>query len=529
MRMLKDYRKYRILYRAVLRMQGFCKSWEIRRAYMEVRSAAKVFQKYARSYLAHQKLLDMKESEDPALTKEKKKEEILKILYPERFGRGKMNLSGKRRPMRLQPVKVAGDDEGDVEYLEMPKFAIVHEGWLNVKIGMMGKWQKTYVALKQGTLTLFEDHESLTAIISYNMANCLVKAEDAQIVITRTEKLYKHKVRSFRDMGRRIKGPLWGQDVILFQITPDIKEAGKVWADKLEESLCEAKLVDSYKMQVNLDGDDDEKPVNQKVASIIKEGYLRKKKPGNSAVQDMKRTWERRYFVLYNDGKLKYYDSRAKGEEKGSLDMRFFAIQEIEEEMEVDDEDEPGGEKQSLKVQGQFFKIMKGKQFGLYSGKHCFYMASPEREVCDEWISTLQTTLSILYQKSPLFSQDFLRVYMMDGTFTTMPLTETTKTRDVVKFMCKKHTLNNESEFGLLELWDHPGINGNMSERKLPNDELLLDQTMLTWEQARGPARDPVAHSTRPPHTSHPTPPLTRRRASASASSTRCRTRRSSS
>ena len=198
----------------------------------------------------------------------------------------------------------------------------------------------------------------------------------------------------------------------------------------------------------------------------------------------MKRTWERRYFVLYNDGKLKYYDSRAKGEEKGSLDMRFFAIQEIEEEMEVDDEDEPGGEKQSLKVQGQFFKIMKGKQFGLYSGKHCFYMASPEREVCDEWISTLQTTLSILYQKSPLFSQDFLRVYMMDGTFTTMPLTETTKTRDVVKFMCKKHTLNNESEFGLLELWDHPGINGNMSERKLPNDELLLDQTMLTWEQA---------------------------------------------
>ena len=130
---------------------------------------------------------------------------------------------------------------------------------------------------------------------------------------------------------------------------------------------------------------DDEKPVDQNHAAIIKEGYLRKRKPGKLGAK-----WERRYFVLYNDGKLKYYDSRAKGEEKGSLDMRFFAIQEIEEEMEVDDEDEAGGEKQSLKVQGQFFKIMKGKQFGLYSGKHCFYMASPEREVCDEWISTLQ-------------------------------------------------------------------------------------------------------------------------------------------
>ena len=27
-------------------------------------------------------------------------------------------------------------------------------------------------------------------------------------------------------------------------------------------------------------------------------------------------------------------------------------------------------------------------------------------QVCDEWISTLQTTLSILYTKSPLFSQE---------------------------------------------------------------------------------------------------------------------------
>ena len=90
------------------------------------------------------------------------------------------------------------------------------------------------------------------------------------------------------------------------------------WADKLEESLHEAKLVDRYKMQVNLDGDEDDKPVNQKVASVIREGYMRKKKPGNNVIQDIKRTWERRYLVLYNDGKLKYYDSRAKKEEKGS-------------------------------------------------------------------------------------------------------------------------------------------------------------------------------------------------------------------
>ena len=77
----------------------------------------------------------------------------------------------------------------------------------------------------------------------------------------------------------------------------------------------------------------------------------------------------------------------------------------------------------------------------LFSGKHAFFMASPERDVCDEWIATFQTALAILYQKSPVFSQEFLRIHLMDGTFTTMPMTEFTKTRDVIRFMCKKHGL----------------------------------------------------------------------------------------
>ena len=57
--------------------------------------------------------------------------------------------------------------------------------------------------------------------------------------------------------------------------------------------------------------------------------------------------------------------------------------------------------------------------------------------------------------------------------------------------MCKKHSLNNESEWGLIEQWDHPGLPGGMSERKLPNDELLLDQTTLAWEQVHTPSRPP--------------------------------------
>ena len=74
--------------------------------------------------------------------------------------------------------------------------------------------------------------------------------------------------------------------------------------------------------------------------------------------------------------------------------------------MEVEEEGAGDDEKQALKVQGHFFKIVKGKQFLLQSGKLAFSMTSPERETCDEWISTLQTTLCILYTKSPLFSQE---------------------------------------------------------------------------------------------------------------------------
>ena len=54
----------------------------------------------------------------------------------------------------------------------------------------------------------------------------------------------------------------------------------------------------------------------------------------------------------------------ANGRRKGS-DLRS-SLQEVEEELDIDDEEE-GEERQALKVANQFFKIEKGKQFGLYS------------------------------------------------------------------------------------------------------------------------------------------------------------------
>lgn len=185
MRMLKPLLHYKRAKRCILRLQGFCKSWEIRRAYCEVRAAAKLLERWTRTYLAHQKLLDMRESDDPALTPDKKREALLKILYPAKHGRGRIGLSGKRRPLRIQPTRTVGDDADEDEFVEMPRFEVAYEGWLVCKVGQMGKYEKRcgtarapqarppqlltspfgplgrYVSLKQGTLSLYVDHEAL--------------------------------------------------------------------------------------------------------------------------------------------------------------------------------------------------------------------------------------------------------------------------------------------------------------------------------------------------------------------------------
>ena len=46
----------------------------------QVRGTAKLFQRYARTYLAHQKMLDWKDVDDPELTPAKKREVCVRIV-----------------------------------------------------------------------------------------------------------------------------------------------------------------------------------------------------------------------------------------------------------------------------------------------------------------------------------------------------------------------------------------------------------------------------------------------------------------
>ena len=80
----------------------------------------------------------------------------------------------------------------------------------------------------------------------------------SSLTIVRKQKLYSHKTRSLRTIGRKIKGPLWGTDVMVMVAEPRARDQLAVWADRIEEAMHEAKLVDGYKMQVALDGEEED-------------------------------------------------------------------------------------------------------------------------------------------------------------------------------------------------------------------------------------------------------------------------------
>jgi len=106
--------------------------------------------------------------------------------------------------------------------------------------------------------------------------------------------------------------------------------------------------------------------------------------------------------------------------------------------------------------------------------------------IAEEWLNTLTATTTTMYQKSPVFPQNFIKVHLLNGETSRQLINENTVCVNLVKRMCKELSINNDAEWGLYEMWDHADIPGmpGMKERKVPNMESLLDQTILKWEVA---------------------------------------------
>ena len=54
-----------------------------------------------------------------------------------------------------------------------------------------------------------------------------------------------------------------------------------------------------------------------------------------------------------------------------------------------------------------------------------------------------------MYQKSPIFAQNFIKVHLLSGEVSRQLINDTTICVNLVKRMCKEYSLNNDSEWGL--------------------------------------------------------------------------------
>jgi len=420
----------------------------------------------------------------------------------------------------------------------MPRFRNRHKVWMSAKFGRAGQ-QMVYAYMRLGMLTLYRDDTLDVPLISFALSQTELTGSGSNIILSSPlpslAALAAAKKKGKGDGKKGAAEPVVvtpTEEIVLSPPTEDKEGTGIAPAEKLatlkkklEDGIAEAKTLDfDLNLNFNLGVDVEAKP--EDTLEVVTEGYLHTKflqldegagtdaRTVKKAWDGHKEGWARAYFVLLNNGKLKYYESAGaagmpvgKRVEMGEVNLRLFAVTEVEEafdaaEAAADEKKakeskggkgaKAGGTNKSkvkpveMKIEGEFYSLVKGKQFELRNGRLIFRLASGVPSIAEEWLNTLTATTTTMYQKSPVFPQNFIKVHMLNGETSRQLINENTVCVNLVKRMCKEFSINNDGEWGLYELWDHPDIPGmpGMKERKVPNMESLLDQTILKWEVA---------------------------------------------
>ena len=541
-RMCKEMQFFRRFRRYVFRIQGHFKTQAVREAFQEVASASRVVQKYARRRVflnLYQTTMEECRSAEPggAVDFVKARASLHKQLM-------KMNpdldfFSAKEKPVAQDLGSGPGERRGSTQGQRrgsvqggrrasisddptMPRFRSRHKGWLNASFGKR-RDQSVFAYMRLGMLTLYTDETLAAPLISAPLSQTTLSGSEAEVTL-----LYP-KPPNFADImaKRAAKGggavptpSTESQSITLLPPSNADPSVGLTPSDrvkqfkvKLDAGINEATHMDSdlnlaYNVDVESENADAETGLE-----VMTEGYLHTKVvtleelPVTQASlakawKAHKAQWVRAYYVLLNNGKLKIYRSAAAAqappderEELGEINIRLFSVAEVEEAQDEAAEEAAKGDKNGkskkdakkpveMKIEGDFYSLVKGKQFDLRNGTTIYRLASGVPAIADEWLEMLQSATTTMYQKSPIFAQSFIKVGLVTGEVTRQLINENTLCVTLVKRMCKEFSLNNDSEWGLYEIWNFAGIPGmpGLKERKVPNNELLLDQTMLKWE-----------------------------------------------
>jgi len=530
---------------------------------------------YQNLYKAIQEEFKPKEAgveQDMVKTREAMSKQLIRLNPLLTFFAAKSDTKGPdgRRPSTKTRVNNTGADDPS-----MPRFRNRHKSWLTATFGST-KGAQVFAYMRLGMFTLFKDENLAHPLISFALSQTTLEASGTAITLTsplpprlselaNKKKAGKGKAKEApkpkaieatsteegKEAEKVAEGavvaaaeapppetiepalPLVTETVELSPPAAGEEQSGLTPVDrlnqfkkKLEEGILEAKSMDSdLNLAFNLGVDAEAKPEDS--LEVVTEGYLHTKflqlddsvacepKTVNAAWNAHKDGWARAYFVLLNNGKLKYYESAAaagapasRRVELGDINLRLYAVTEVEEafdaqEAETDAAGKDGKKKGAkggaapaakgakakpveMKIEGEFYSLVKGKQFDLRNGRLIFRLASGVPAIAEEWLNTLTAATTTMYQKSPIFAQNFIKVHLLNGEVSRQLINENTVCANLVKRMCKEFALNNDGEWGLYEMWDTPDIPGmpGMRERKVPNMEVLLDQTMLKWEVA---------------------------------------------
>jgi len=489
---------------------------------------------------------------------------------------------GRRQSAQGRRQSTGADDPS------MPRFRNRHKAWLTASFGET-KNAQVFAYMRLGMFTLFKDENLAQPLISLALSQSTIEASGTNVTLT--SPLPPNLAELSGKKKGKDKGKAKGKEEPKAAEPPQAAEEGKEgeakpaegavvpaeaaeptgpslplvfetielsppaaneeqsgltpvdrlnqFKKKLDEGIIEAKAMDSdLNLAFNLGVDADAKPEDS--LEVVTEGYLHTKylQLDDSVACDAKTVgaawaahtsgWARAYFVLLNNGKLKYYESAAaagapaaRRVELGDINLRLYAVTEVEESFDPSEAEKPakgggGGEEAGkdgkkkdakggsapaaggskagaakakpveMKIEGEFYSLVKGKQFDLRNGRLIFRLASGVPAIAEEWLNTLTAATTTMYQKSPIFAQNFIKVHLLNGEVSRQLINENTVCVNLVKRMCKEFALNNDGEWGLYELWEHPDLPGmpGMRERKVPNMEVLLDQTMLKWELA---------------------------------------------
>jgi len=564
-RMCRDMQFFRRFRRQVCRIQGYIKTQVIREAFEELCQATRVIQKYARRRMyynlyrtvltEHTKpeedmdYVKVREAMHKALTK---LNPSLNFFAPAQAGASKSTKRAKSRRRSAAGAAVGrGGGANTGEDPTMPRFRTRHKGWVTARFNS-GKHvsQAAFCQVRLGMVTVYDDEECRVPLASLALSDlmpldeagggplalrAMVPPSLAAIAAAKKKASAATKKGAVESDG---KLPTEYDTLTLSEPPADKLPEGTSAVDameqmrkKIEEGVAEAKVLDSdLNLSFNLGVDTEAAP--DEALEVVTEGYLHSKflqlPEGQPITHKMVRRawdtstlgWARAYFVLLNNGKLKYYESAAeaakaagKRVELGEINLRLFAVSEVDEAFDPAAEAEKraalmsskggkgakgakgaaapvvAGKKAKpveMKIEGDFYSLVKGKQLDLRCGRTVFRVASGVPAIAEEWLNTLTAATTTMYQKSPIFPQNSVRVHLVNGEVTRQLVSENSVCHNLIRRMCKDLNINNPGEWGLYELWDHadlPDMPG-MKERKIPNNEEIVDQTILKWEVA---------------------------------------------